>query len=75
MHQYVIWTALEVEGAGANLQHYNPIIDEEVAARFDLPKNWSLKAQLVFGGKVGGPALVDKPQKEGRLKIFGETSA
>lgn len=75
MHQFVIWTALEAEGLGANLQHYNPVIDEKVAARFDVPKEWTLIAQLVFGGKVGGPALVDKPQKEGRLKVFGEKSA
>lgn len=30
MLQHVIWTSLEVEGFGASLQHYNPLIDDEV---------------------------------------------
>lgn len=30
MHQLVVWTALEAEGLGATLQHYNPLIDDEV---------------------------------------------
>jgi predicted oxidoreductase (fatty acid repression mutant protein) len=30
MHQYYLWTALEALGLGANLQHYNPLIDDEV---------------------------------------------
>lgn len=29
MHQYMLWTALEAEGCGCNLQHYNPIIDQK----------------------------------------------
>ncbi|EXJ61715.1 hypothetical protein A1O7_02144 [Cladophialophora yegresii CBS 114405] len=49
MHQYVLWTALEKEGFGANLQHYNPLIDEKIASTWNVPQNWSLKAQLVFG--------------------------
>lgn len=30
MHQLVVWTALEAEGLGATLQHYNPLIDDDV---------------------------------------------
>lgn len=30
MLQLVIWTALEQEGLGASLQHYNPLIDEKI---------------------------------------------
>jgi predicted oxidoreductase (fatty acid repression mutant protein) len=40
---------LEAEGFGANLQHYNPIIDGKVQAAFQLPNNWKLRSQLVFG--------------------------
>ncbi len=29
MLQFVIWTALENEGLGASVQHYNPLIDEK----------------------------------------------
>ena len=32
MLQFVIWTALELEGLGASLQHYNPVIDDAVKA-------------------------------------------
>jgi predicted oxidoreductase (fatty acid repression mutant protein) len=27
MHQLVVWTALEIEGYGASLQHYNELIE------------------------------------------------
>ena len=30
MHQLAIWTMLEDKGLGASLQHYNPLIDEDV---------------------------------------------
>ena len=30
MHQLAVWTMLEDVGFGASLQHYNPLIDEEV---------------------------------------------
>lgn len=47
--QFATWTALSEIGVGASLQHYNPIIDAEVAETFDIPANWKLRAQLVFG--------------------------
>ena len=34
MLQYMVWAALENEGAGASLQHYNPLIDDAVAAEW-----------------------------------------
>ncbi|CKH73330.1 nitroreductase family protein [Streptococcus pneumoniae] len=36
MLQFAIWTALEIEGFGATLQHYNPLIDEEVRKEWEL---------------------------------------
>lgn len=47
--QFATWTALAEHNIGASLQHYNPIIDEEVAQTFSIPSNWKLRAQLVFG--------------------------
>lgn len=47
--QFAVWTALAEQGIGASLQHYNPIIDEEVAQTFQVPETWKLRAQLVFG--------------------------
>ncbi|KAK7417877.1 putative nitroreductase [Neonectria punicea] len=49
MHQYAIWTALEAEGFGANIQHYNPLPDQRAAEVWNIPREWQLKAQLVFG--------------------------
>lgn len=50
-----VWTALAQENIGANLQHYNPLIDEEVAKEWEIPSQWKLRAQLVFGS-IEAPA-------------------
>ena len=47
--QFSVWTALSEKNIGASLQHYNLIVDAEVAQMFDIPENWKLRAQLVFG--------------------------
>lgn len=49
MAQLAVWTALAEEGIGASLQHYSPLIDEEVAATWNLPRSWKLLAQMPFG--------------------------
>jgi predicted oxidoreductase (fatty acid repression mutant protein) len=53
--QFAVWTALAEQNIGASLQHYNPIIDDEAAAAFDIPANWKLRAELVFGS-IEAPA-------------------
>jgi len=71
MAQLVTWTALEADGLGANLQHYNPLIDDRVAAAWHLPKTWRLNAQLVFGGRTapaGDKSLRDINES---VKVFG----
>lgn len=50
MLQISIWTALRELNVGANLQHYNPVIDDTVKALFDLPDSYKLIAQMPFGG-------------------------
>jgi predicted oxidoreductase (fatty acid repression mutant protein) len=55
MHQYAVWMALVAEGFGCNLQHYSPFIDKSVQEQWNIPSDWSLKAQLVFGKPVGPP--------------------
>ncbi|TCB84732.1 nitroreductase family protein [Acinetobacter sp. ANC 3791] len=47
--QFAVWSALAEQNIGASLQHYNPIIDQEVAQTFAVPEHWKLRAQLVFG--------------------------
>ena len=53
--QFAVWTALSEQNIGASLQHYNPIVDAEIAEVFDIPANWKLRAQLVFGS-IEAPA-------------------
>ncbi|ATU45341.1 nitroreductase family protein [Acinetobacter junii] len=68
--QFATWTALSEIGIGASLQHYNPIVDTEVAETYDIPANWKLRAQLVFGS-IEAPAG-DKPFMDdaARFKTF-----
>ncbi|NHB59516.1 nitroreductase family protein [Acinetobacter sp. 194] len=53
--QFAVWTALAEQNIGASLQHYNPIVDEEVAQTFNIPDSWKLRAQLVLGS-IEAPA-------------------
>ena len=53
--QHAVWVALAEANIGANLQHYNPIIDEEVAATWNIPANWKLTGQMQFGS-IEAPA-------------------
>jgi len=71
MTQFAVWTALELEGLGANLQHYNPLVDQQVTDTWELPKTWELNAQLVFGAPVsdaGDKTFMDIKE---RFKVFG----
>ncbi|KAL8880343.1 MAG: hypothetical protein Q9192_008040 [Flavoplaca navasiana] len=73
MHQYHIWTALEAEGLGVNLQHYNPLIDVRLETEYNVPSTWNLKAQMVLGKPTSGPAVENKEFKpvEDRMKVYG----
>ncbi|KAF4121809.1 uncharacterized protein GMORB2_1648 [Geosmithia morbida] len=73
MQQWITWTALELEGLGANLQHYNPLVDGKVREHWGVPDGWVLDAQLVFGGRVEGhePAEKSFVPVEDRVRSFG----
>ncbi|KAK1760913.1 Nitroreductase-like protein [Echria macrotheca] len=71
MLQFVLWTALEAEGLGANLQHYNPLVDAKVAETWGVPETWRLNAQLVFGGRAGEPGEKAFGPIEEKVKFFG----
>ena len=72
MLQFAVWTALEDLGLGANLQHFNPLIDQPIRQVFDLPDSWDLVAQLVFGEKLEEPEPLYKVPTGTRVKIFRE---
>lgn len=70
MLQFSIWSGLRDLGIGANLQHYNPVIDEKVKAMFGLPASWQLVAQMPFGGIVAEPDAKEKEDITKRVKVI-----
>jgi len=70
MLQFAIWTALTNMGLGANLQHYNPLIDDQIKEKFSVPKSWKLIAQMPFGQPLQAPQGIDKMLIADRVKIF-----
>ncbi|PKG34401.1 MULTISPECIES: nitroreductase family protein [Psychrobacter] len=71
MHQYVIWTALASINVGANLQHYNPVIDNKVSSTWSIDDHWDLTAQMVFGGIEQSAGDKEFMPVEARMKVFG----
>ncbi len=70
MLQFVIWSALQIEGWGASLQHYNPVIDSAVAETWNIPENWKLIAQMPFGKPLVKPDEKEFKPLEDRVKIY-----
>ncbi len=58
--QYAVWLALAEKGLGVNLQHYNPLVDADVQAEWNVPASWKLRAQLNFGSVPAGTQVSDK---------------
>ena len=73
MHQLSLWVALEEMGFGATLQHYNPLIDKQVAEQWNIDENWRLIAQMPFGTPLTTPGTKAQhlPISERRL-VFSE---
>ena len=70
MHQLAVWTMLEDAGLGASLQHYNPLIDDAVKARWGIPAQWALASQMVFGGIAAPMAPIDKLPASERVRVI-----
>ncbi|NLL72106.1 MAG: nitroreductase family protein [Clostridiales bacterium] len=70
MLQYTIWVAIEEAGLGASLQHYNPLIDDEVKESWNLPSKWKLIAQMPFGTPLAEPGDKEFAPLESRIKVF-----
>ncbi len=70
MHQLVVWMGLESEGLGASLQHYNPLIDDLVRTRWNLPTTWNLVAQMPFGSPVAEPGEKSFQPIEERFRVY-----
>jgi predicted oxidoreductase (fatty acid repression mutant protein) len=72
MHQIMLWTALELEGRGASLQHSQnvPGVEVGIKSAFEIPDSWAIKAEIVFGRlpEEGKPEAPEAPEKESVVK-------
>ncbi len=69
MLQYAMWVAFAERGIGANLQHYNELVEGKINAMFKLPPSWKLLAQMPFGGILIHPDEKSKISLDERLII------
>ena len=65
-----IWNALAELKIGASLQHYNPLIDNEIKKKWNIPDYYRLSAQMVFGGINSIPEPKDKIAASERISIY-----
>lgn len=70
MHQFVVWTGLEIEGFGVSLQHYNEVIEADVKEEWNIPSNWKMIAQMPFGKPTKEPDEKQFNPLEDRIKVF-----
>lgn len=71
--QILVWTALELEGVGANLQHMASIPPAEAAIKkfCGVPDHYSLKANMNYGDEAAPhPELPPKLPFSETLKIL-----
>jgi len=71
MAQLSVWTALANHQVGASLQHYNPLIDAAVAAQWNIPSQWKLRAQMPFGSNENGFGAKDFMDDAQRFRVIG----
>lgn len=70
MLEFAVWTGLEDLGLGASLQHYNPLIDDEVKEHFKLPKHWKLMAEMPLGKPLAPAGVKEFSPLENRVKVL-----
>jgi predicted oxidoreductase (fatty acid repression mutant protein) len=69
--QYILWSSLDNAGFGVSLQHYNPVVDAAVAETWDIPTDWTLRGQLVFGSREAAPAAKVLVEANDKVRIVG----
>ncbi len=70
MLQFAVWNLFEQEGLGATLQHYNPLIDEQVKTEWNLPDSWKLIGQMPFGKPTAAPDAKEFVPLNERMLVF-----
>ncbi|KAG6011670.1 hypothetical protein E4U43_008188 [Claviceps pusilla] len=63
MNQILVWSALELEGVGANLQHFNAIpgVEDAVKKFCQVPDDYKLRAHLNYRRKECGRTFLITP--------------
>lgn len=69
--QFAVWVALSEQNIGASLQHYNPLIDQQVKETWNLPDSWLLSAQMPFGKIVQPAGAKEYMDDAERFRILG----
>lgn len=69
--QFAVWVALSEQNIGASLQHYNPLIDQQVQETWNLPDSWLLSAQMPFGKIVQPAGAKEYMDDAERFRILG----
>ena len=69
MLQLSIWAAFRELEIGASLQHYNPVIDENIKKEFNIPDNFVLVAQMPFGNILQEPQAKEKEDIKQRVIV------
>ena len=69
MHQLAVWTMLEDAGMGASLQHYNPLIDDEVRKVWNSVSYTHLRAHETGRNLVCRLLLEKKKKKKKNTRI------
>lgn len=69
--QFAVWVALSEQNIGASLQHYNPLIDQQVKETWHLPDSWQLSAQMPFGKIVQPAGAKEYMDDAERFRILG----
>ncbi|MDR2868373.1 MAG: nitroreductase family protein, partial [Bacteroidales bacterium] len=70
MHQFAIWTLLCDAGFGCSLQHYNPLIDNDIQKQWNLPTSWHLIAQMPFGVPSAAPTPKTTEDLDKRMMVL-----
>lgn len=65
-----VWVAFAENSIGASLQHYNPLIDADVAAEWHLPESWKLRGQMPFGSIESDAGEKEYMDDEARFRVF-----
>ena len=69
MMQFTVWTSFAIEGMGASLQHYTPLVDEWVYKNTGAPASWKLIAQMPFGVSTAPSGEKSFSPLSGRFKV------